>query len=183
MFINWGVWNIHGLFTNVNNFKLSKIEDPGFKKRLKLFEILCLRETQCGPSDTKSLYLQGYRLFPYHRKISGNNRYYGGTLIIVKCEIRSGIKIIGNLHGDKIWIKLKKYFFHFERDIFVCFTYAPPHTSPYTKNTLTMTFSKNWRQTSLALLMMEILLLRGILMLKLRLRVTTYLIRRTTILP
>ena len=42
MFINLGVWNVHGLFTNMNNFKLYKIENPEFKKRLKLFEILCL---------------------------------------------------------------------------------------------------------------------------------------------
>ena len=115
-FVNLGVWNIHGLFTVINSFKICKMQDPHFKKRLKLFDILCLQEIQCGPKDTQALQLQGYRLFPFHRKISSNNRYFGGSLIIIKNEIRSGIKFINNPSADKIWVKLMKDFFNFEKD-------------------------------------------------------------------
>ena len=133
-FINVGVWNIHGLFVKINNFKLNKLDDSEFLKRLKQFEILCLQEIHCGQSDTQSLSVKGYKLFPFHRQISNNNRYYGGSLLFVKDEIRDGVKIIQTLGGDKIWIRLKKEFFNLERDIFLCFVYAPPESSTYAKN-------------------------------------------------
>ena len=133
-FLNLGVWNIHGLFTVTNSFKMCKIMDPEFNNRLKLFDILCLQEIQCGPKDTQPLQLQGYRLFSFHRNISSNNRYFGGSLIMIRNEIRNGIKFINNPTADKIWVKLKKDFFNLEKYIFVSFSYATPETSPYTKN-------------------------------------------------
>ena len=78
--------------------------------------------------------VQGYRLMPFHRKISANNRYYGGSIIFIKNELRSGIKVVGSLGGDKVWIKLKKTFFNFNKDIYYCFNYAPPASSLYAKN-------------------------------------------------
>ena len=60
--------------------------------------------------------------------------FMGGTLVLVKKDIRAGIKVIDNLNGDKIWIRLKKEFFRLKRDIFVCFAYVPPLTSCFTQN-------------------------------------------------
>ena len=88
---------------------------------------------QCGISETNSLSLEGYRLIPFQRKKSGNNRYFGGSLLLIKNEIRSGIKIIDSLGGDIIWIKIQKEFFGLEKDIYVCFVYAAPLDSCYTK--------------------------------------------------
>ena len=107
-FVSIGVWNIQGLFTFVNKVKLCKLDDPAFKMRLSIFDILVLQEIQCGPSDTQALIAHGFRILPFHRKKSSNNRYFGGTLILIKNRIRNGIKIIHNLDGDKIWIKLEK---------------------------------------------------------------------------
>ena len=112
-FINLGVWNIHGLFVNINNYKLNKLQDPEFIKRLDDFDILCLQETQSGPQDTKSLSVQGYSLIPFHRKKSNNSRYFGGSLILIKSCLRKGVKVIESLNGDSIWLKLQKTFFHF----------------------------------------------------------------------
>ena len=53
--INLGVWNIHGLFVKVNNYKLNKLRDPEFLKRLNNFGILCLQGTQCWPKDSATL--------------------------------------------------------------------------------------------------------------------------------
>ena len=97
-----------------------------------MFEILCLQEIQCGPKDTQPLYRKGYRLHALHRKISTNRRYYGGSIILIKNEIREGVKITSNSNDDRIWLKLSKKFFHFERDVFV--RYAPPASSAYVKN-------------------------------------------------
>ena len=133
-YINVGVGGIFmGLFVKMNNFKLNKLEDTEFLRRLNQFEILCLQEIHCGKTDTQSLSVKGYKLYPFHRKISNNNRHYGGTLLIIKNEIR-GVKIMQSFSGDKVWIKLKKDFFNFERDIFMCFVYAPPDSCPHSNN-------------------------------------------------
>ena len=125
-YINLGVWNIHGLFVKVNNYKLNKLSDPEFLKRLNNFDILCLQETQCGPKDTQSLSVQGYSLIPFHRKKSGNSRYYGGSLLLIKTGLRKGIKVLESTNGDSIWLKLKKYFFLFDKDVYFNTTYALP---------------------------------------------------------
>ena len=39
-----------------------------------------------------------------------------------------------SLDGDKIWIKLKKEFFNFSKDLYINFYYASPSTSDYVKN-------------------------------------------------
>ena len=83
-YLNIGVWNIHGLFAKINKFKLNKLDEPEFMKRLKKFDIFCLQEILCGPQDTKSLSVPGYRILPFHRKVSTNNRYYGGSLLCKK---------------------------------------------------------------------------------------------------
>ena len=132
-FINVGVWNIHGLTVKINNYKLNKLEDPEYLNRLNTFEILCLQETLCGPTDTHALSVPGYCIIPIHRTQSANSRFFGGSLLLIKRGIRKGIKIIDTASGDKIWIMLKKDFFNFKNDMFFSFTYAPPATSAYTK--------------------------------------------------
>ena len=132
-FINLGVWNIHGIFVKVNNYRINKLEDPAFLKRLRNFDILCLQEIQCGPQETQTLSVPGFNLIPFHRKRSENSRYYGGSLLCIKNSIRKGVKVIEALN-DSIWLKLDKKFFHFENDVYFNITYAPPCTSEYTKN-------------------------------------------------
>ena len=125
-FLNIGVWNIHGLFSRVNNSKLCKLEETVFLEKIKKIEILCLQETQCGISETTSLSLEGYRLIPFERNKSGDSRYFGGPLLLMKSGIRKGIKILDSVNGDIICIKLQKDFFGLENDVFVCFVYASP---------------------------------------------------------
>ena len=98
-----------------------------------MFDILALQEIQCGPTDTQKLVVPGYRILPFYRKKSSNNRYFGGTLLFIKNHIRDGITIIDNFEGDKIWVKLKMNFFNLEKDVYLCFLYAAPSTSPYTR--------------------------------------------------
>ena len=91
-YINIGVWNIHGLYTSVNKTKLYKIDDH--EKHIKSFDILCIQETLCGPRDVLSLSVEGFKIFPYHRNISKNQRYFRGILLLIRDNIRSGIKIL-----------------------------------------------------------------------------------------
>ena len=145
-FIKIGVWNIHGLFVKINKIKLNKLDDPQFIRRLKSFDILCLQEILCGPNETNSLSVPGYKILPFHRKISGNNRYYGGSLIFVKNDLRAGIKVVTSFAGDKIWIRLKKDFFNFKNDIYFCFNYASLLLPLLTLKTLIMILFKPWKK-------------------------------------
>ena len=46
-FLNIGVWNIHGLFQNINKVRLSKLEDEEVQKRVKEFDVFFFQETAC----------------------------------------------------------------------------------------------------------------------------------------
>ena len=131
--INVAVWNIHGIFSYVNKVKICKLGDPEFKDYIKSLDILCLQETHVGPSETQSLTVEGFRIIPFHRKKSENNRFFGGSMLLIRKELMRGIKIIDSYGGDVIWLKLKKEFFGLEKDLLFCFAYVPPSTSPYTK--------------------------------------------------
>ena len=133
-FINIGIWNIHGLFQKINNLKLCKLEDDEVQKRIRTFDIFCFQETQCASKEIKTSMMPGYRLFPFQRKISANNRHFGGLLILIKKQLKEGVKIIESCNADRIWVKLLKSFFNLKRDIYFCFSYAPPLNSPYTRN-------------------------------------------------
>ena len=128
--VSIGCWNIHGLFVSINKSKMCKLEDDEFIKRLKCYDILCLQEIQCGQKDTQSLSVEGYHLHPFHRKISKNNRHFGGSLILIKKTIKKGISFVKDYKGDIIWIKLDKKFFGFKKNLMVCFAYAPPFEFP-----------------------------------------------------
>ena len=130
-YLNIGVWNIQGLFQSINKYKICKLDDESVRKRIKRFDILCLQETLCGPCDTQNLNFKGYKLIPLHRKVSKNNRYYGGSLLLIKSNIRAGIKILDQRRGDKIWIKLCKDYFGLQKDLYTCFAYINPKNSPY----------------------------------------------------
>ena len=67
------------------------------------------------------------------RKISGNNRYFGGMIAYIKTSIRTGIKIGHNFDVDAQEVTLLKTFFGWKEDIKILFTYASPLNSSYTK--------------------------------------------------
>ena len=68
-------------------------------------------------TNTQILSVPGYCIISFHRKVSENSRYFGGSMLLIKKGIRKGIKVFDSLDGDKIWIRLKKDFFRFEKDI------------------------------------------------------------------
>jgi exonuclease III len=66
-FINIGVWNIHGLFQNVNKVKICKLEDPELLDRIADFDVFCFQEIQCSDKDIKTV-IPDFRMFPFTRK-------------------------------------------------------------------------------------------------------------------
>ena len=54
----------------------------------------------------------------------------GGIIIYIKNCIAKGVDIVKNTIDCIVWIKLDKYFFNFENDIYLCATYIAPENSP-----------------------------------------------------
>ena len=127
-----GCWNIQGVMEKVNSSKINKIEDPIFEKILKKFDILCLQETHLSQDDDVPKF-DGYVPIPHCRKLSGNNRYFGGMLVYIKTSIRSGARIRRNFDDDALEVTLLKNFFGLGKDFKILFTYASPINSCYTK--------------------------------------------------
>ena len=130
--INVGYWNVHGILERINNHNESKLSDPDFPKLFKNIDLFCLSETHIGPDF--GMTLKGFKSIKSCRKISGNNRYFGGLCIFISNLIKQGVKVVKNDHPDIIWIKLKKDFFNLSKNIFICFTYISPSDSDYYKN-------------------------------------------------
>ena len=127
-------WNIHGAYYLTNNFKINKLLDPTFLNTLNSHDILCLQETHCGQSDNLKDHITHFDGIPHCRKISSNNKYYGGMLLFIRKTIRKGIKIITTGDPDILGARMDKEFFGMDEDVILWFAYAPPLTSPYTKS-------------------------------------------------
>ena len=124
-------WNLNGLHKRVNGDRICKLEDENLNKIMKS-DIVAFSETHTT-SDQVLVY-DGYKCFVNCRK-SESNRVGGGLAIFVKKELCTGVKLIDKSMPDIIWFRLDKNFFHFEKDLYVCFLYIPPSNSSYTLKT------------------------------------------------
>ena len=130
--INVGYWNVHGLVEKVNNTAFNKLSDIDFVRVLKRMDLFCLSETHVGPD--LNIALDNYYVYKSCRKISANNRFFGGFCIFISNFIRKGIKVIRNNHQDIVWLKLRNNFFKLNKDLYICFTYISPSNSSYYRN-------------------------------------------------
>ena len=96
-------------------------------------DLFCLSETHVGPDF--NIVFDNYHTYKRCRKISSNNRFYGGLCIFTANFIKKGVKIIRNNHQDIIWLKLEKEFFKLDKDL--CLYTSVPLTHP-TIGTMTL---------------------------------------------
>ena len=129
--VNVGYWNIHSLVEKVNNTctAFNKLSDDDFNRVIKRMDLFCLSETHVGPGF--NIVFDNYHTYKSCRKISSNNRFYGGLCVFTSNSIKKGVKIIRNNHQGIIWLKLEKEFFKLDKDLYVCFTYISPSNSSY----------------------------------------------------
>jgi hypothetical protein len=127
--ISMCMWNVNGMFNKSLNYQ--KMNDDLFINEVKNHDIIALVETQTGPDD--HIILEGF--YPAIKadrpKPKGAPRHFGGIAVLVKQELRKGIKFLEHRTQDYIWLKLCKEFFHLNNDIFVCVAYIPPCNSQY----------------------------------------------------
>ena len=132
-FLTVGCWNIEGIYEKINSVNVCKLDQPAFIETLKKHDILCLQETHVSQDEPISD-VEGYAITPHCRKISANNRYFGGMLVFIKRSIEKGVKIRKSLDEDSLKVTLKKDFFGLSKEQKFLFTYASPINSPYTKS-------------------------------------------------
>ena len=86
-------------------------------------------------------YLMGatlvYQVFSFTKGRTKNKktkRHSGGITVLVRKEIRKGVKFFSSSSTRFVWCKLDKHFFNLEKDVDVCSAYIPPVNSVYIKN-------------------------------------------------
>ena len=130
--INVGYWTIHSLVEKGMSSGFNKLSDNDFTNILKRMDLFCLSETHIGLDF--DVILENFHTYKSCRKLSANNRFFGGLCVFTSVYIKNGVKVIKNDHQDIIWLKLSKDFFKLDRDIYICFTYISPSNSIYFKH-------------------------------------------------
>jgi exonuclease III len=116
---------VGGLITEKGN----KLHDQNFIDQIKEFDIVLLSETHVGYETTVDV--ENFFYYPFCRQKSKNNRYFGGLGILIKKDIRKGIKFLEDGNSEYQWLKLDKSFFQLKKDIYLCTLYLVPQSSPY----------------------------------------------------
>ena len=123
--ISIAAWNVNGL----TGKDLPKLDDPEFIKEISEHQIICLSETHVGPET--SISIEGYHATPNNRKVcKSNNRYYGGMAVLIHLDIKKGVSVITDGDTESIWVRLKREFFGFEKDLYIGYVYVVPENSP-----------------------------------------------------
>ena len=122
-------WNINGYQIKGYN----KYSDPVFINNICNKDIVCLLETHCPLQESISLpnFTNVHLVRPRNKK---TNKISGGLSVLVKSDIKEGIKFLEHSNDNYIWLKLSKQFFGISDDIYLCYLYNPPAYSSYTKS-------------------------------------------------
>lgn len=128
--ISIGCWNIQGLVTK----HIDKTQDDALLNEIKGTDIVGLVETHVVDDQGGVRTVEGYetRYFNRPKHIRARNGS-GGIVILNKPHLREGLKFFPSKNNDFVWIKLDKYYFNCEHDLYLCIAYVPPSNSSYTK--------------------------------------------------
>lgn len=114
-------WNIEGIKSRLWGNKLNTEE---FQTLSKDYNIIGLTETH---SVEENLELTGYTSFQLNRKNLNNSaRGSGGIAVFVKQNLCYGITLHKTANENILWLKLKKSFFNFPKDIYLGTVYFSP---------------------------------------------------------
>ena len=121
-FLNIGCWNINGL--------KDKYKDNSFLQCVDKFDIICLQETKIAVD--MSVHINNFHVIKISRPHEKNFPISGGMMILIKPSVLEGINVLPNNSSEIQWLQLKRNYFSFEKDVFLCFTYISPQFSSYT---------------------------------------------------
>ena len=128
-------WNINGIFTNINGFKYSKLDNPLFDKIVEQHSIFGLIETHHTCEDIDRLQIKGYKCYQACRKKLKYGRKHGGIAVYVRDTLLPGVSKLATTGSETVQIKLDKNSFSLDRDLVISFSYCSPANSSYTQRT------------------------------------------------
>lgn len=128
--------NVKISVSNINGFickGVNKYQDGEFIETLVGYDIFCLQETHCDLNNSLELSEFPRPVHIIRSRLKDTGKRHGGVSVYIRNSIRTGIKFLNHTTNDFIWLKLCKDFFNNPHDIFLCFLYAPPENSTYSK--------------------------------------------------
>ena len=125
-------WNVQGAFFNIDGDRYSKIHnDSDFQGHTKKYLIFGLIETHHTADDIHLMQIAGYRCFQVCRKKLKRGPKSGGICVYIHESISLGVSKVNTSGSESILIRLKKEYFHLDRDMIVSFSYCVPAGSSY----------------------------------------------------
>ena len=125
-----GFWNINKLKSKHTD----KCLDNEFTGSIKRCDIIGLAEVKCDINECTSF--NDFVVHFINRNSANRKQFYGGLGILIKRNIRKGVKYLPNTCSEYQWLILDKTFFGLDRDFYICFTYIHLH------NTFLITLTK-----------------------------------------
>lgn len=124
-----GCWNVQGLFPSDDY----KTYNHLFLKEIGELDLVGLVETHTIEGQNYEP-IEGFDTKYFHRPKHNRARSgSGGIAILAKPHIVKGLKYFPSKENNYIWIKLDKYYFTLQQDIYLCVAYIPPPDSTYSK--------------------------------------------------
>ncbi len=118
-----GCWNIQGLLSKSHD----KTNDECFLDAIKDNDIVGLTETHTVEGGTLPPAIGDFETHYFHRpKHTKAPHGSGGIAILLKPDMRKGIKIFPATHNDYIWLSLDPKHFGTKQTVYVCIAYIPP---------------------------------------------------------
>ena len=117
-FLKFGSHNIEGLSNKLSNQDLLS--------EISKYDFVTLVETWLP--DEFNINIPGFYFFTKRRtKHKKAKRHSGGIIVLVRKEIKQGVKFFSSSSTRFVWCKLDRQFFNLDQDIYACSTYI--HTS------------------------------------------------------
>ena len=117
-------WNVEGL-------TLAKTTCDDFVSLITKYDIICI--TESWTSKSSQVELSGYKtlVHSYRRAVHRRaKRAGGGVIIYIKEDIYRGVKLVKNELDCIVWLKLDKFYFGQNDDIYLGIAYIVPENSP-----------------------------------------------------
>ena len=125
-------WNVQGAFFNIDGDRYSKLHnDSDFQGHTKKYLIFGLIETHHTADDIHLMQIAGYRCFQVCRKKLKRGPKSGGICVYIHESISLGVIKVNTSGSESILIRLKKEYFHLDRDMIISFSYCVPAGSSY----------------------------------------------------
>ena len=128
--INIGSWNIHGITSRLLG---NKLKQPDVLDIIKKHDFFSIVETHAHINS--ELVIPDYKCLKSRFRPQSKTKYHGGISVFVKDSLKDLISYVPRNNENILWCKLKKCYFHNDKDIFLGTVYFSPEKMEKQSNT------------------------------------------------